>query len=168
MKKIFQIHILIFFWVTTLLTNSCKKEGPAGPVGPAGEVNISSYTFTASSWSSTSSYWYYNFTVPALTSSNIDSAAVQVYASTGGNWIALPYTEVASTNYFMGFNTGINNVQVTWIYNGLGLGSSPNSFYTATLRIKVVVIPPSVRKANPDIDYNNYNEVSTTFNLKEY
>ena len=101
--------------------------------------------------------------VPAITSTAQNSGAINVYLSTdnGTNWFALPYTFVASTNYFMGFVTSL----VQWIYNGIGNGSNPNSVFGSTSQFKVVVIPPAMVK--PDVNPNNYLEVKKAYNLND-
>lgn len=148
---------------------SCKKgdTGPAGEPGKDGSANVTATTYSVGTWTNGSSFWYADLTVPAITSSNHGSAAVQVFFSTnaGTNWVAMPYTAVSSTNYFMEYLTGTNLVEVQWIYNGVGTGSSPNSFFGTTIYIKVVVIPSSLKKSG--IDHNNYQQVKAAYNLKE-
>ena len=167
MKKTLRINGIVFLAITTLMISSCKKEGPQGP---AGNANVTSTLFSASSWAWSSPNYYCDFTVPELTSSNINSAAVLVYFSTvSGIWIAVPYTQYTNAyDYHMAFNTRAGMVEVTWVYDSsLSSGSDPNAYYGVTVQYKVVVIPPSARLANPNIDYTNYNEVKTAFNLKD-
>ena len=149
------------------MASSCKK-GETGAPGKDGNTNVTSHTYTITSWDSNSVKWYTDLGVSELTSSNINSASVQVYFGTvSNNWVALPYTQVSSTNYFMGYITAINTVEITWVYNGGGIGSSPNSFYGTNTQFKVVIIPPAMIKANPDLDFKNYNEVKTRFSIKD-
>jgi hypothetical protein len=167
MKKTLQLSVISLFAIATMMTSSCKKEGPAGP---AGNANVSSTTFSVNTWSWNSPYYYANFSVPDLTSSNINSAAVLVYFSTtSGTWFAVPYTQYTSTyDYHMGFSNSIGNVQVTWIYdNSLSSGSDPNTYYGTSVRYKIVVIPPAERKANPNLNVRDYNAVKKAFNLKD-
>lgn len=170
MKKMLRINSVILFTASILLITGCKK-GKDGEPGKDGSTNVISKLFsaTSASWSNNGSYWYAFLTVPDLTTDNINSAAIQVFFSTSNNsWTAVPYTEVASSNYFMGFITKPNNIEVTW-ENNTSLGSNPNSFYTATtVQFKVVIIPAAARLANPNVDLNNYNEIKKTFNLKDY
>lgn len=163
MKKALQAILIIM--VTSVITiSSCKK----GKDGKPGNANVTAKTFSVPTWSSNSTRWYISLSVPEITSDNISSAAIQVYFSIdNANWTALPNTVVASTNYFMGYITAVSTVQVNWDYNGIGIGSSPNSFYSATSLFKVVVIPPAAITANPDLDLNNYDKVKTTFNLAD-
>jgi hypothetical protein len=151
--------------LVTLIINGCTK-GKDGAPGPSGSSNVSALNYTPTWYTSSSStYWYANLSVPALTQSNINSAAVQVYFSTtSGVWVAVPFTQVASTNYFMNFLTAVNTVEITWTYNG-GLGSDPNTYYGATVQAKVVVIPPAAMR--PNVNYRNYQEVKVAYNLKD-
>lgn len=162
MKKNLQVVSLIMV-LATMSVISCKKGNEAGLT-----FTVTSKTYSVPTWSSNSTRWYITISVPELTSSNINSAAVQVYFSIDNtNWTALPNTVVLSTNYFMGYITSVGTVDVTWDYNGIGIGSSPNSVYSATSLFKVVVIPPAAIIANPDLDLNNYNKVKMKFNLED-
>ncbi|MES2141103.1 MAG: hypothetical protein V4511_15460 [Bacteroidota bacterium] len=162
MKKNLQIVSLIMV-LTTMSVISCKKGNEAGPT-----VTVTSKTYSVPTWSSSSTRWYTQLSVPELTSGNINTAAVQVYFGLDNtNWTALPNTVVSSTNYFMGYMTTVGTVQVNWDYNGIGIGSSPNTFYSATSLFKVVVIPPAAIVANPDLDLNNYNTVKAKFNIAD-
>jgi hypothetical protein len=155
--------------VLTLLFSACKKgdTGPAGPAGPAGTVSVTTTTYTVSTWTN-SSIWYTDLNVPALTSSVQATGAVEVFLSVnnGTTWTALPYTYVGSTvDYFMGFATNANQVEIQWTYNGVGSGSSPNSVLGATCQFKIVVVPSSMRKAG--VNYHNYSEIKNAYNLKD-
>lgn len=157
--------------VLSLFLNSCKKgdTGPAGENGKDGNANVTTTTFqvNTSAWMNGSSYWYVDIPVPSLTSTNHGSAAVQVFFSTnsGVNWYAVPYTAVASTNYFMGFATGIGVTEIQWTYNGVGNGNDPNTFFGATCQFKIVVIPPAMIKKG--VNYNDYSELKAVYNLKD-
>jgi hypothetical protein len=174
MKRFFQIQNILFLGFITILINSCQKQGPAGPEGPKGtdgqngSNHVSSKTFTMTSWSFTAPYYYRNLGIPELTSNNIDSALVMVYFATiGSNWLALPYTQYNSPyDYFMGFVSYNGNVQVTWFYDSsLSSGSDPNAYYGTTIRCKVVVVPPAMKKKYGYVNMKNYDQVKQTFNL---
>ncbi|TND10181.1 MAG: hypothetical protein FD123_429 [Bacteroidetes bacterium] len=165
MKNTLRISTILLFGITLLLIDGCKKEGPQGP---AGNANVVSHTFSASSWLWSSPNYYVDFTVPELTSSNINEAAVMVYFSTvAGNWIAVPYTQYNSPyDYFMNFLTAVNTVEVRWFYDSsLSSGNDPNVYYGTTVQFKIVIIPPGIRKANPDLDLTNYQAVKLQFGL---
>lgn len=155
------------FLVIVLLMAGCKKgeTGPAGQDGKPGSANITSNTYSITSWPYSSPYYYTNLATAALTSTNVNSAAVMVYFSTGSVWNALPYSQYNSPyNYYMGFNTSAGNVQVTWFYDtSLSTGDSPNTYYGTTIQIKVVVIPPAMIKK--DVNIRNYEEVKSAYHL---
>ena len=78
---------LILIAVIAVLFNSCAKDGATGPAGPAGSngnANVTSSTFTVTSWLSNSSCWYTDLTVPTLTS------AVQSKGSVSYTHLTLP------------------------------------------------------------------------------
>ena len=171
MKNAIQAAILL---LVLLSINGCTKQGaigPAGEKGDPGNTGVTSTTFMMNNWLWSAPYHYSNLNVPALTTSNASSAAVMVYFNTdgGNNWIALPYTQYHSpSNYYMGFNTNVGIVQVTWVYDSsLSSGDNPNVYYSSTVRCKVVVIPPAMKLANPDLDIKDYEAVKKRFKLKE-
>ncbi|HWY11187.1 MAG TPA: hypothetical protein VN026_07680 [Bacteroidia bacterium] len=169
MKKYLQITTSTLLVASLILINGCKK-GKDGAPGKDGSSNVTSHTFSTNSWLSNPSRYFQNFPIAEITSSNINSISVAVYFSTtSGVWIALPYTYVTTpNNYFMGFNTSAGLVQVTWDCNStVSIGSDPNAIFSTTVQIKIVTIPPSARKANPNLDWNNYSEVKQKLNLKD-
>jgi hypothetical protein len=170
MKKSLRIIAMMVIATATIVINGCSKgkDGAPGADGPAGNANVVSHTYSASSWTNGSSAWYVTLSVPELTSSNINSAAVQVYFSTSsGIWTALPFTEVATVDYFMQYTYAASNIEIDWIYNGVGTGSSPTSYYSGTSFFKVVVIPPALIKENPGLDLKNYTAVKNALHLKD-
>jgi len=168
MNRLVKITCLILISGFIISFFSCTKKGEEGAPGKDGSANVSARTFTVTTWSSNSSFWYKQLSVPEITADNINSAAIMVYWGTvSNNWIALPYTYVSSTNYFMGFLSAVNLIEVQWTYNGLGIGNSPNSELGNPVMIKVVVIPPALIKKNPDLDLSNYNEVRKTFKIQD-
>jgi hypothetical protein len=149
----------------------CEKSEDDSPSIQTQTVNVFARTFSApsSAWVDGSDFWYIHLGVPELTSSNLDSAAIQVFFSTGNNgWTALPYTHVKSSgNYFMGFITTVGIVEVRWTHNTGGNGDEPNTVFGEEVKFKVVVIPPSAKLLKQNIDYNNYEEISKVFDLKD-
>jgi hypothetical protein len=167
MKHLKLISRLILSVLLILVFNGCNK-GKDGAPGKDGSSNVTARTFSVTSWSSNSSRYFAQLTVPELTSSNINSASVQVYYGTvANNWLAMPSTVVASTNYFWSFLTTVNLIEVRWDYNGIGIGDDPNTYYGTTMNIKVVVVPPAQLKANPNVDWKDYQEVKERFDLKD-
>lgn len=163
MKKIYTTSItLLFFMIGILLTN-CEDA----QVDPATQVKA--HTFTVSSWYWSTPHHYTNLAVSEITSANLESVGVLVYYSTQSNvWTSVPYTVYGTLhNYYMGFRYLPGIVEVTWLYDGPSSGSDPNAYYGVNVKCKVVVVPSSAKVANPDLDWNNYEEVSRRFDLKE-
>src|ERR1039458_10240822 len=153
MKKITKM-MLIVLGTSTIMISGCNKDaavgpqgsvgpaglngstgttGPSGATGPTGNANVSTYTYAVPSanWGSNAGGWYALLIDSALTSSNINTAAVDVYFSPGtsGTWFAVPYSAITSIDYFMNFSISTNNVTIWWVYNGGGIGSNPSSFF---------------------------------------
>jgi hypothetical protein len=167
-----KISIISLTTIFALAITSCKKgdTGPAGPQGPSGKNSVltTNYSVSQSTWVNGSSCWYVDLGVSALNSKAQDSAAVEVFLSTNGGttWVDLPYTFVNSTNYFMGFTTNTNQVEIQWTYNGVGNGSDPcTALQISTCKFKVVVIPSGMVK--PNVNPHNYNEVKQAYGLKD-
>lgn len=170
MRKITNyISVLSCFLLLTVLVSGCEKEDKAEPVKESASVNVTSRIFSVPSWSYSSPHYYANLSVPELTADNVDEAAVLVYINlAGSNWFALPYTEYHSpSNYYMGFVTGTGSVLITWFYDSsLSPGDDPNTYFGASVRCKVVVIPPQAQRLHPNVDYKNYREVEAAFGLE--
>ncbi len=167
--------------ITSFAFSSCVKDGPVGPQGPAGtngtngNANVTSLIYqvaTSVNWSISSGsnpYYYANFQDNDLTQAIHDNGSVQVFFSidNGTTYEAVPYTYVASTNYYMSFTTVVDYVQVAWNYGGGTLGSDPNTVFGATCQFKVICIAAGARLAHPNVNYKNYQEVKKAFNLKD-
>lgn len=169
--KTLKIISIITIVTTVAFFLGCTKKGETGPAGKDGTSNVSATVFSVSSWAWSSPNYYVNLNVPEITAGNLSSAAIMVYFSKGNNnWTALPFTQYnnSGSNYFMGFNTSVGNVQVTWIYDSsLSTGDNPNIYYGVTVQCKAVVIPKAAKAAHPNINLNNYSEVKATFNLED-
>ena len=169
MSKAISIKDVITFIAITLSITftSCKKgdTGPAGPAGANGVANIqtSNFTTTNSSWSFDPSDNSYNATIGwlAITQSIIDKGTIQVFLGdgSGSQWAALP----ASIGFDQ-INYSYKLGQVI-ISSTLSNGTAPTN--PGGQQFKIVIIPPSARIANPNVDYKNYQEVKRTFNLKD-
>ncbi|HXD94878.1 MAG TPA: hypothetical protein VNX01_16840 [Bacteroidia bacterium] len=91
-----------------LFFSGCKKgdTGPAGSTGANGSANITTQTYTVTSWTSQNPFYYTNISVSALSAVVQNQAAVEVFLSidTAKHWMALPYTfNLAANPAFMGF-----------------------------------------------------------------
>ncbi|HVA98118.1 MAG TPA: hypothetical protein VNG53_04420 [Bacteroidia bacterium] len=169
MKK---FKLLFYAASVAVFLGSCTgKNGAPGATGPQGNANVQSAAFTVTSWGYNSPSYYVTLSVPALTASINSSGAVDVYMSfdNGTTWNTVPYDyyqaggDYLATDYY---TTGV--VTVNWTYNvSTSTGSDPNSVFSTSTQIKVVCVAPSIIKANPNVNWKNYNEVQRTFNLKD-
>lgn len=164
MNSIKTISTLLLL-VTMTIFSSCKKEGPEGPAGKDGvdgNANVVSSTITSSAWAYNAPSWAITFTYPAITQEIINSGAVLVYIKVGNNYNQLPLTFYQSSSYS-------TTIEVTTFAGGLSLIwtdsdlTQPNNPGSQTF--KVVVIAASGMIQNPNVDYSNYEEVKSTFNL---
>lgn len=161
-----QITILTILCLLTLA--ACKKEttgpkgetGATGATGPAGNSNMQVQTFTTSTSSWTINTWPYNyaevvFSIPAITSTVVSNGDVRVFVLDGNGtaWQSLPYSFLSS-QYNFKYKIGELIIDNT-LYNN-AVPSNPG-----IQQFKVVIVPPGFIKNNPDINWNNYNEVAT-------
>jgi hypothetical protein len=166
-----------------ILFISCSKEGPTGPQGVAGTngtngtngvANIAVETFTLNSgnWSYSTTYLDYTAVLndAALIQSVQDSGAVEVFYSinSGSLWSALPCTINVGSGafYTFAFSSATAAATLTWTYFGSGTGTDPSTAFSgANLEFKVVTIPPALRKANPNVNFHDYNDIKKHFKL---
>lgn len=163
MKFISFVNFLLFI---TLFSCQKGEQGPKGDPGAAGNANVKANTYAISSWVDGPSFWYADLSEPDLTQEAQDAGTVEAFLSvdSGKNWTKLPYTAVNTTNYFMNYTTSKGKVEIQWTYNGIGNGSSPNSFFGTNCQFKIVVIPPGARQANPGT-YST-ESLNSMYNLK--
>ena len=170
-----KLSLALLILASTALFSGCIKEGPVGPQGAPGlngtngsngNANVSAATIGVSSWSNDSLGWYAAYNVSAITSAAQSSGAIQVFFSVdlGTTWIVLPWAK-AGSDYSMSFLTQTDYLEVDWDYVGPGIGSNPNAYFSQTVYLKVVVIPPAIRKN--DVDYSSYAAIKKAYNLKD-
>ncbi|MGZ3883702.1 MAG: hypothetical protein ACXVPQ_00925 [Bacteroidia bacterium] len=140
----------------------CKKtagpKGDTGPQGPAGaSMEVTTYTTTSSSWVSYA--WPYSYleatlNVPSVTSSVVSGGDVKVfiYNTADSTWIALPQPFLNS-QYNYKYKTGKVFIDFTLVNNATPPTPSAQEF-------KVVVMPPAFIKKNPNVNVNNYEELT--------
>jgi len=149
-----------------LLFTGCKKgdTGPAGANGTNGNANVVSSSLTTSAWTYVSPSWEMTFTYPAITQNILDNGAVLVYVQQGSNYYQLPYTFYPASTYSRTYTFVhyLGGMKVFVTDSDLTMPSNPGS-----LTFKVVVIAASQRMANPNVNYDNYNEVKKAFDLKD-
>ena len=138
-----------------LMLNSCSKQGPAGPEGNANVIGES--PFTVSTWSFTSNVYSATLSDNNITDDVVSGGIVEIYKQyPDGSWTNLPdingITSTVYNFYPQGFVISILNSD----------GSAPAAPGAITFR--VVVVPSSVRKANPNTNWKNYNEAIAAVN----
>ena len=158
---------------------SCTKgsKGDTGPQGPAGanglngtngangNANVHSGTVTlyASDWTYNSGQWeYYSAVTDAdITNDVVDNGMVAAFIqSSTGIWEAMPYTY---------YYTATQSYMYTFQYYSGGLTfffevSDNSTFTLGTVTFKVVTIGGATRRANPNTNWNNYDEVMAVVN----
>lgn len=164
MKKIVSIALIVLIGLTACKKTKDCTPGAPGATGKTGNANVEAFIVntTASSW--TLNVIDYSQTATAtisqINASVMNSGTVNVFMGdgTGTNWVSLPSAySMAQWNY------SYTNSQISF-FETLSNGNAPAN--PGTLQFKVIVIPPAVKAANPNLNYSNYNEVKTKFNLQ--
>lgn len=161
------------FLVVALFAMSCSKDGVAGPAGPAGTNGINgtngtngnanvigTNTVTISSWTSlaSGSLWYTSLSATGITQSIVDRGMVSVFIQiSSGSWTAMPYT-IGNTSWFYDFGVGFINIYKTNTNAAVIANPGLQTF-------RVVIISPSNKMANPNTDWNDYNQVKQALHL---
>ena len=155
MKK----HRFIYPLIALIIAFSgCAKDGKTGPAGANGNANVQSSTFTNQGFAyvSANNDYEINMSVAAITQTVLDRGSMMVYlqaASATNGWVALP-ASIAGVELNVAFYLGSAQVVSTVASSGL-------------FNLRVVVIPPSARIKNPNVNWKNYEEVKEIFNLKD-
>jgi hypothetical protein len=153
-----------------LMLNGCAGKdgapGATGPQGAQGNANVTTQTWTVSSWGNNGSNYYASFSDPNLTSAIQSSGTVEVFFTPDGGttWTALPFTQYmgsGSPNYYWEYKTQVGVVYVLWTYNGAGLGSDPNAIYGVTSEFKDVCIAAAIMKQHPNTNWKDYSQVQS-------
>lgn len=146
---------LLSVFSALLLLAACAKDDDSNfqPKGNYGNSNISATTTTVTStqWTFTNNAYEHTITDSAITQSVVDKGAVMVYVSTNGNdYISLPFSYQGLE---FGFLHRVGAVIISVTVNSGGL-APPNN-----CQFKVVVLQPAGKASNPDIHWENFNEV---------
>jgi len=159
--------IYLSLLLSVIIFNGCKKEGPQGPAGKDGNANVKSNTITFSTWNwdGTYGYEYADFTWSEVTSSIVNSGALNIYLSTPAGWAPLPRTiyPTSTRSQSQRYVYSVSSFKIIVQDSDL-LPPSPS---LGTWTIKAVAIDASARMQNPDLDWSNYNAVKERFNLKD-
>jgi len=151
--------------VGTLMVGSCTKTGPQGPQGPTGNANvIGEDPFYVSTWNYTTNTsgniatYYANFTDNNITADVAAYGLVEVYKfyPNGVGWTNLPDIDGVTTTVY---NFGTGGFSITILTTD---GTPPNP--PGTVEFRAVIIPSSVRIANPTVNWKNYSEAMTALN----
>lgn len=156
---------LLILGVTSL--SSCKKEGPEGPAGKDGvdgNANVVSGQGTITNWIWDDPHYLGYLNYEAITEEIINSGAVMVYWMTGDGHIALPYTWYPTDTYSRSYQVFVSPGEVRIRITDSDLDQVPDP---GNMTFKVVVIEASGMVQNPNVDYSNYEEVRSTFNIED-
>jgi len=158
MKKITMIAISLM-----VILGGCAKDGKdgmdgmngaPGADGKDGNANVENINFTLYSydWEDIGDGWYLGeYTNSLISSEIVNDGAVLAYISIGEDtWLAIPF------GYY---SFAITDGEIGIYYSG---GENPS-----TQNFKIVILAGSVMSRSKDVDFSNYQEVKTVFNLKE-
>ncbi len=193
MKHMSTSILSCFILFSVLLISSCSKDaetgpaGPAGPQGPSGPAGAAGApgpkgdtgtanviysawldaTFSVDQASLPDSVWFTLINAPKLTPDIINNGEIKVYMNLGSSTtpavVPLPYFDggVIIQPYF--FATRIE------IDANVNLSTQTISQGVKTLQYRYILIPGRVnaRKAQDDVDWNNYASVQKYLNLKD-
>jgi hypothetical protein len=183
MKKLKSIFAIC---TVAVMIASCQKEGPEGPQGiqgiqgehglqgvpgQDGNANVHSVTFSYTWASNDFPFYTYTLNCPTsnITSVIINDGAVLGYVSTnnGVNWNPITYYISLGANSHIYFRGSISDGNYAVIIGRDDGGNVTSSLISSTIKVKVVTIAGSARMENPNVNFNNYEEVKKVFNLKD-
>lgn len=157
-----------------MMVFGCSKDGATGATGAMGTngtngtngnanvIGTTNVITTSASWTSQGSgtFWKTTLQIPEITQAVVDKGIVSVFQNyNGGIWDALPYT-YNNRQWNYGFFLG--GVNILCVSNN---GTAINNPDAQTFR--VVIISASNKMANPNTNWNNYEEVKNALNLKD-
>ncbi len=170
MKK---VKALLLSTIIVVMFNGCAKDGETGPQGPQGNANVSSLNlvFVSTNWVHIGTAGQpddmYQLTTAAsiITSDIVNKGSVLVYVSSDGgtHYTALPFTFYGS-NYSESWTFSYSaNELVLNVQDSDHLTPVPN----AVLDVKIITTASSNKIKNPNVDWNNYDEVKSALNLMD-
>lgn len=123
-----------------------------------------SSSITSSAWTYVSPSWEITFTNPAITQAIINSGAVLVYIKAGEGYNQVPLTIYQSASYSTSIEvaTFVGGLTVFWTDSDLTQPNNPGS-----QTFKIVIIAASGIIQNPNVNYSDYEEVRSVFNLED-
>jgi hypothetical protein len=157
------LKLLFFALISAFAFTSCQKEEDVDIV--YGNTNMLSKTLTVygSQWYFIDPTYIVDIVVPEITQDVVDNGAVMAYYRNGyGEWQAMPITNPMDNTY--------SSVYAFSVWNGhVSLYKTDTDLLTLTptdMDVKMVIFSLKSEMENYDIDWNNYSEVSSHFNLK--
>jgi len=145
-------------------TGQQGPQGPTGQQGATGNANVQNYSITISS-----SQWTYDNLYERLyyrwyNSANSQSA-VYGYVMSGSGKQSMPYytsTSAWSEQYDLASKLFSSPAYIEFQFTNYNSRTTAPSY---DKYFDLVIIPPTQRKANPNVDYSNYEEVKRVFKL---
>ncbi len=182
-------QITFFLLLLLVVLQSCKKgdTGPAGPQGatgaqgqqgPAGQngadgqdgnANVFSTTWDVpvGAWVQSNPIYYADITDYNITQDILDNGSVQVFMESptlAGAWLNMPWTEITTSAYFTQWNFAYN-LNVVRI-SKQDSDNTQTGLPTSTRRFKIVTIESYAMEANPDVNWQDYQQIKETFELE--
>ncbi|KAA9345836.1 hypothetical protein [Adhaeribacter soli] len=167
MKKLFYLFFLLAF--TSCTINESDTPGPIGPPGPAGAPGhtnvVSTEPILLRNWTYNTQYRWFaaDVNVPELTPDIVDAGLVMVYQQINGGqhpvWIPLPDTYGNVTTNYEFYDGGIT-IYTFNVDNTIPLAPGEKV-------IRIVVIPPGLKKANPNTNWHNFQEAKAVLKLAD-
>jgi hypothetical protein len=170
MKNTIKTILASALLVMTFTIFGCRKKDDDGmyqpignyqPAGDYGNTTIQSKVFD--------NYETFQFVIanndyedtlkyPAITQSVLDKGSVMVYMQLKTDtttWWTLPYSNSAA------------HFQIAYSVGMVRVCCDVNPGFANTLKFRVVLLSPTIRMANPTVNFNKYSEVKKVFNLKD-
>lgn len=155
--------MLIVLSASVFMLSGCAKDGAVGATGKTGNANVIANVYTSlfSDYVFNSGFtgWQHaNYPVPSITTL---ASGVMVYVREGGGQTreALPTQALFVGGDFMAYQYSLGQIQFQYL--------SPSNSAPSTFSFEVIVIPPAIKAAHPNTNWNNYNEVKQTLNLPD-
>jgi hypothetical protein len=165
LKSLFLFAFLLSFSACTI-ENGPGPAGPAGPPGPAGNANVvSTEQIVLNTWIyNNQQNWYAaNINVPEITADVLNTGLVMVYQQLNGGanpvWIPLPDTYGNLTTNYDFYRGGLTVYRFN-VDNTIPIAPTG-------MVIRIVVIPDSYRRSNPETNWQNYQETKAALNLND-
>ncbi len=168
---------------------SCAKEGPMGPVGPQGpaghdghngqdgqdgNANVCSSTLTVypNDWYLDNESWRVDFDYPAINADIYNSGAVLVYMNMQNTWRQIPmtfyYSDINEDGEEVFYSSSL---EVSFYQGGVSVFWTESDFYDGyrpeTHDFRIVAIGAGLYAAHPEVNYDDYESVKTTFYLED-